>query len=232
MLFVKVYLSGFLRYVYNMCLLSTRRILENNKFVILLSGVLLNKRTHFEGRNKIYQNTNIQSTYIGYGSYIGPSSTLNFCKIGKFCSIGPRVRVVQGFHPSSVFVSTHPAFYSKNIQAGFTFVSETSFEEYKYCNDEGIWLCIGNDVWIGSDVIILSGVKIHDGAIIASGSIITKDVGSYQIWGGNPAKYIKMRFSEDQVIYLKSVKWWDNDFEHLKGKAKFFKDIENFHINK
>jgi len=52
---------------------------------------------------------------------------------------------------------------------------------------------IGNDVWIGSNVTILKGVKIADGAVIGAGSVVVKDVPSYAIVAGNPAKIIKYR---------------------------------------
>lgn len=54
---------------------------------------------------------------------------------------------------------------------------------------------IGKDVWIGARSIILTGLKIGDGAIIAAGSVVTKDVPSFAIYGGVPAKFIKWRFS-------------------------------------
>ena len=52
---------------------------------------------------------------------------------------------------------------------------------------------IGNDVWIGSRVTILPGVHIGDGAIIGAASVVTKDVPSYAVVGGNPAKVLKYR---------------------------------------
>lgn len=52
---------------------------------------------------------------------------------------------------------------------------------------------IGNDVWIGARAIILPGVNIGDGAIIAAGAVVTKDVESYTMVGGVPAKIIKRR---------------------------------------
>ena len=58
-------------------------------------------------------------------------------------------------------------------------------------------IIIENEVWIGIGAIILSGIKICKGAIIAAGAIITKDVPSYAIVAGNPAKVIKYRFTED-----------------------------------
>ncbi|MBW7869304.1 MAG: acyltransferase [Brumimicrobium sp.] len=50
---------------------------------------------------------------------------------------------------------------------------------------------IGNNVWIGMNSIILKGVTIGDGAVIAAGSVVTKDVPSYTLVGGVPAKIIK-----------------------------------------
>jgi acetyltransferase-like isoleucine patch superfamily enzyme len=50
---------------------------------------------------------------------------------------------------------------------------------------------IGNNVWVGMRSIIMKGVRIGDNSIIAAGSIVTKDVPSCQLFGGNPAKFIR-----------------------------------------
>lgn len=50
---------------------------------------------------------------------------------------------------------------------------------------------IGNNVWIGMRSIIMKGVHIGDNSIIAAGSVVTKDVSNNQLFGGNPAKFIK-----------------------------------------
>ena len=50
---------------------------------------------------------------------------------------------------------------------------------------------IGNNVWVGMRSIIMKGVNIGDNAIVAAGSVVTKNVPSNQIFGGNPAKFIK-----------------------------------------
>jgi virginiamycin A acetyltransferase len=74
---------------------------------------------------------------------------------------------------------------------------------------------IGNDVWIGHDATIMPGVHIGDGAIIATKAVVTKDVEPYSIVGGNPAKPIKKRFSEEIIARLLELKWWDWDMEKI-----------------
>jgi acetyltransferase-like isoleucine patch superfamily enzyme len=55
-------------------------------------------------------------------------------------------------------------------------------------------ISIGNDVFIGANSIILKGVIVGDRAIIGAGSIVTKNIPEDEIWGGNPAKFIRKIF--------------------------------------
>lgn len=77
-------------------------------------------------------------------------------------------------------------------------------------------IVIGNDVWIGYNAIILSGVKIGDGAIVATGAVVTKDVKPYEIVGGIPAKIIRKRFSDEVIIKLQKMKWWNWPADKIK----------------
>lgn len=52
---------------------------------------------------------------------------------------------------------------------------------------------IDDFVWIGTRAMILPGVKIGKGAVVAAGSVVVKDVESYNVVGGIPAKLIKKR---------------------------------------
>lgn len=54
-------------------------------------------------------------------------------------------------------------------------------------------IVIEDDVWIGSRSLIMKGVRIGHGSIIAAGSVVTKSVPPYEIWGGNPARFLKSR---------------------------------------
>ena len=52
---------------------------------------------------------------------------------------------------------------------------------------------IVEDAFIGCNTTICNSVTIGKGAIIGAGSIVTKDIPPYQVWAGNPARYIKDR---------------------------------------
>lgn len=65
-------------------------------------------------------------------------------------------------------------------------------------NDQDV--VIEEDVWCGASVVILKGVTIGRGSIVAAGSVVTKSCPLYSVIGGVPAKVIKRKFTEAQVI--------------------------------
>jgi acetyltransferase-like isoleucine patch superfamily enzyme len=205
--------------------LQQRRIkLKLGKSVFLGFSVVL------EGNNLISHNTTITNSYMGFGSYLGIDSKIGRTKIGRYTSIGPRVICIFGNHPTKQFVSTHPSFFSIKEQVGFTYTKKQLFPEFSDPISPGspYTISIGNDVWIGSDVRILDGVQIGDGAIVAAGSVVTKNIAPYSIVGGVPAKHIKYRFTEPQIIFLKKYKWWEKPQHWIIKNAHLFADIEKF----
>ena len=94
-------------------------------------------------------------------------------------------------------------------------------------------ILIGNDVWIGRGCTLKSTnpdkpLIIGDGAVIASDSVVVKNVPPYAIVGGNPAKIIKFRFSEDVIEALLRIRWWDWDIDKIHDNFKYFNDIDKF----
>ena len=57
----------------------------------------------------------------------------------------------------------------------------------------GSRIVIEEDVWLGVNVVVLKGVTIGAGAIVAAGAIVNKSIPGNEIWGGIPAKFIKVR---------------------------------------
>lgn len=52
-------------------------------------------------------------------------------------------------------------------------------------------IIIGKGAFIGTSTIILKGVHIGSGSVVAAGSVVVKSIPEGEIWGGNPAKFIK-----------------------------------------
>lgn len=129
--------------------------------------------------------------------------------IGSFCSIGSGASFImagnQGHRHD--WISSFPFFYMVQEVDSF----QGAVDGFAGSGDT----VIGNDVWIGSEAMIMPGVKIGDGAVIGSRSLVTKDVDPYTIVGGNPAKPIKNRFSEEHIKLLLEIKWWTWDDEKL-----------------
>ncbi len=76
-------------------------------------------------------------------------------------------------------------------------------------------IIIGNDCWIGRGATILGGVTIGDGAVIGANSVVTKDVPPYAILAGNPGRIIGYRFTEQEILDLKTIGWWNWDREKI-----------------
>jgi len=147
-------------------------------------------------------------------------------KIGRHCSIAPGTTIMGFRHPIEyAFCST--ALYRDNREYIYSYLKEIQEREGPEANtyralkvrqtfDDPI--VIGNDVWIGDKAVIKGGITIGDGAVIAGHSVLTKSVPPYQIWGGNPARYIKDRFPADIQKGLQETRWWEielSDLYHL-----------------
>jgi chloramphenicol O-acetyltransferase type B len=59
---------------------------------------------------------------------------------------------------------------------------------------------VEDDVWIGYGAIIMSGVTIGRGAVIAAGAVVTSNVERYSIVAGVPAREIKKRFNNNELL--------------------------------
>jgi len=106
--------------------------------------------------------------YVGIGRncYIALKDTL---VIGDYTRLGPNVTILDQDH---------------------------SYKKDDLIMNQGAKISkitIGSDVWIGASVTILKGVTIGDGAIIGANSLVTKDIPSYEIWVGVPAKVLRKR---------------------------------------
>jgi chloramphenicol O-acetyltransferase type B len=132
--------------------------------------------------------------------------------IGKFCSVAIGVKFIMGGNQGH----NHNLFTSYPLE-----VLQEDFDGYKnsspVAHERKGDTVVGNDVWIGVEALILPGVKIADGAVIGARSVVTKDIGPYEIWAGNPAKLIRKRFSDDVIELLLEIRWWNWKIEKIRA---------------
>lgn len=125
------------------------------------------------GYSKIVVRPNAE---LHIGDYCGISNVLLHCydhiKIGNYVNIGA----------GTIIFDTN--FHSTNWKDRENRRTEVRKAKTAPIN-------IGDFVFIGARCIICKGVNIGDKSIVAAGSVVTRDIPAGEIWGGNPAKFIK-----------------------------------------
>ncbi|OKL56439.1 hypothetical protein UA08_08159 [Talaromyces atroroseus] len=122
---------------------------------------------------------------VDYGCniIIGDRFYANFNMVILDCAIvtiGDRVK----FGPNvSVFAATHPV----------------EVQERRDAPDYSNEVTIGNDCWIGGHSVIMPGVTIGDGVTVGANSVVTRDIPSFSVAVGSPARVIKKVKPVDDV---------------------------------
>lgn len=130
--------------------------------------------------------------------------------VGSFCSIGTGAVFMMAGNQGhrNDWISTFPFFFMGE---------EPAFSDAQSAYQPAGDTVIGHDVWIGAEAMIMPGVKIGDGAMIGSRALVTKDVEPYSIVGGNPARVIRKRFSDDDIRKLLEMAWWHWDLDQIRA---------------
>lgn len=177
------------------------------------------KNSTIHPASKVSSSTHLVNVKMNKYSFIGSNCTVINTEIGAFCSIADNVIIGGSTHPIK-WVSTSPVFHSgKNIM-GKNF-SDHLFQTTKKT-------IIESDVWIGNNCLIKSGITINTGAIVGMGAIVTKDIGPYEIWAGNPARMIRKRFDDNTIEGLLDIKWWEWNDDKLDNNADFMNNVSEF----
>lgn len=103
--------------------------------------------------------------------------------LGDFSSVGPGSRLLAAsddFLGSALVGSAIPA---------------------KYRNVKRATITLGKHAVVGANCTILPGITIGEGACVAAGAVVTKDVPSWTIVGGTPAKFLKYRPPEKILAF-------------------------------
>jgi len=133
---------------------------------------------------------------IGKNTKIHPTVILRQAErifIGENCLINHN-NVLQGGKKTGKIIIGNYVHTGANVMMfafnhGFDKLDIPTINQNYYDGD----IIIDDDVWIGAGTVILPGVRIGKGVVIASNSVINKDVKSFTIVGGVPARLLKER---------------------------------------
>ena len=184
---------------------------------VSLSAIIVD--SHIDREAALDSRVRFYRSEIGRCSYVVRGTFVESTSIGSFCSIGGDCNIGGASHPLS-HVSTSPVFHSGGNILG-KILCPIEFDPYEQT-------VIENDVWIGNGVKIKAGVHVATGAVIGMGSVLTKDVGPYEIWAGNPARLIRKRFDDETVGRLLKTKWWELSDERLCCAGDTLADPKRF----
>lgn len=161
----------------------------------------------------------MQETFMDDYSYIMQDGITWATRIGKFANIAAQVRINATNHPMWRATLHHFTYRSNDYWPD----AERDERFFDWRREDAV--TIGHDVWIGHGATILPGVKIGNGAVIGSGAVVSRDVESYTIVGGVPAKLIKRRFPVSIGERMDRLTWWDWSHDALRHALSDFRAL-------
>jgi len=114
---------------------------------------------------------NAEKVHIGKHCHINENCFLQGVTIGDHVLIAPNVSILNSGHE----------YADKSVP--IILQGDTKEENPR----------IENNVWIGRNVVIMPNVTVEEGSIVGAGAVVTKDVKTFTVVGGVPAKLIKER---------------------------------------
>ena len=166
--------------------------------------------------SRIDRFSRVYNSEIGWHSYAGQCCFIRNSEIESFSSISWGCTIGAANH-NYRNLSQHNFIYNK----------------YDELNDNAAQYernipktHLGHDTWVGADSVIISGVNMKIGSILAANSTLTKDTEPFGIYSGNPASLMKFRFSDEQIVKIKNLHWWDWSDEKIRKNLNLF--IEPF----
>ncbi len=134
---------------------------------------------------------------IGAETLIGDGASIREqCRIGAHClisryvtlnyntTIGDRTRIMDSSHITGNCVIGNDVFISTLVAT----VNDNEMVLRSYAESKIVGPRIDDNVSIGAGACLLPGVHVGKGAIVGAGSVVTKDVESYTVVMGVPAR--------------------------------------------
>lgn len=178
-----------------------------NKIIFRINGIQYGKGLHIRGVVYFFQHSDKSKMVVGNNVYINSSPKANPIGCGEkmYVQMVDAGKLIIGNNcgiSNCAFTCANKIELEDNVLLGSGCkLYDTDFHSLNYCerikgNYPGASIKtapihIGEGAFIGAGSIILKGVSIGAHSIIGAGSVVTRNVPSGEIWGGNPAKFLR-----------------------------------------
>lgn len=156
-----------------------------------------------------------ENMYFDENVYIGPDSIIyapqTKVHIKRNSYSGPRLFISTGNHYSKVGQFSRMLTNNDKIRDGVILNWDVTIDE---------------DVWIGANVTLLCR-HIGRGAIIAAGAVVKDDIPAYSVWGGVKARFLKFRFTIDEILEHEKSLYDINERLTRKELEQLFRSANN-----
>lgn len=185
---ITLWVNSIINKLFNNIILKAKQVEHKN--------ITINGRLFLAGKGKIIFGDQVKINSSLYSNPIG-GQTYTIFVVTK----GAKLEIDSNTGISNTTIVCREYIkIGRNVKiGGNTKIYDTDFHSLKYqerinsktdiANNKPVY--IKDDAFIGAHSIILKGVTIGEKSIIGAGSVVTKDVPDREIWGGNPAKFIR-----------------------------------------
>lgn len=203
---MKFYIRKFFEHLY--LLLYTKVSIFYKRFKFTFWDIKYGKNVRIIGPMRL-RITKDSKIIIGdnFTAYSGYKSTIDSERKNFLAAVGGAKIIIHdnvGMTSTSIYCQEKVEIGNHVLIGADTIIMDNNFHSLDYTirgtSKEGYHhkgtintapVIIGDNVFIGTRCVINKGVNIGEGTVVAAGSVVVKDIPAWEVWGGNPAKFIK-----------------------------------------
>jgi UDP-2-acetamido-3-amino-2,3-dideoxy-glucuronate N-acetyltransferase len=144
---------------------------------------------------KLGHNVKIHAFVNLYGCEVGDNTSIGAfveiqkgAVIGKNCKISSHTFICEGVTiGEGVFIGHNVTFINDPLPKAINADGRLQTDE----DWEVVPTIVKNGASIGSSVTIMCGISIGEGSLVGAGSAVINDIPKFEIWAGNPARFLK-----------------------------------------
>jgi phosphonate metabolism protein (transferase hexapeptide repeat family) len=175
--------------------------------------------TRFGAYVEIGRGSRVTDSTLGDYSYCDRYADIANADIGKMANIAAFSRIGATDHPLEKASLHHFHYRSAD------YWDDAEPDHAWFAHRRARRATIGHETWIGAHAQVRPEVTMGVGSVAASGAVVTRDVASFWIVAGVPARPLRRRFPDAVCDGLLALAWWDWDHATLRDRLEDFRTL-------